>query len=437
MSGFNGAFRNLAVGLGLAGYAVKKRGQTGAWPSLRERNGKVAGLAERSGGLRMLLHGVSVGEVDALEPLARALAQSLQRPDIVLSASTETGVARARDLYAGLAPVVRFPIDFTWTARRFLDAVEPSLVLLGELELWPSFMEECRRRQVPVAVVNGRLSRRSFRMYRRGRRFVHDMFGQLAMASVQTRLYRDRFVALGAPPKRVVVGGSLKWDAARRAPDPEAAEALARDLGIDRNRPLVVAGSTGPGEEKAIIRARPPGCQLLLAPRNQDRWGKVAALAPGMIRRSRTGGDCRTRGGSARDPRPRVFLLDTIGELPLAYSLANVVFVGRSLGPMGGSNPLEPVALGKPTTTGPYHENFRDIVSQLVGGGGLVVSRNPMSVAADWLADPDAAARVGRAGRRVLEQNLGTAQRCARAVLQLVRNEPRPAAVSPPGHGSA
>lgn len=411
------------MGAGLAGYAAKKRLQTGAWPSLGERNGKIGRVAMRQQGPRILLHGVSVGEADALEPLARELARSPQRPDVVVSASTATGFARAQALYAGLAPVVRFPLDFTWMMRRFLDAVEPSLAVLGELELWPSFMDECRRRGTAVAVVNGRLSRRSFRRYGRGRPFVRGMFGQLAMASAQDRLYRDRFVALGVPPDRAVVGGSLKWDAARRAPDPEAADALARDLGLDRNRPLVVAGSTGPGEEEAIIRTRPPECQLLLAPRSQDRWDEVAGLVPGMTRRSlgADGGASRGNGAGNAD----VFLLDTIGELPLAYSLADAAFVGRSLGPMGGSNPLEPVALGKPTATGPHCENFREIVSRLVAGGGLVVSADPMAVVAGWLADPNTAAQVGRAGRRVLERNRGTARRCARAVLGLVGGGPR------------
>ncbi len=418
MNNSAGMLRDLALGLGLAGYAAKKRAQTGAWPSLRERTGWAGVVPRRAPGPRILLHGVSVGEVDALEPLARALAESPQRPDVLLSAGTATGFVRAQALYAGLAPVVRFPLDFTWMVRRFLDSVDPGLVLLGELELWPSFMKECQRRRIPVAVVNGRLSGRSFRMYSRGGRFVRRMFGQLAMAAAQTRLYRERFVALGVPPDRAVVGASLKWDAAQRAPDPEAAEALACDLGLDRDRPLVVAGSTGPGEEEAILRSRPPGCQLLLAPRNQDRWDEVAALVPGMTRRSRTArGSGRARGSRAGPP---VFLLDTIGELPLAYSLADAVFVGRSLGPMGGSNPLEPVALGKPTAMGPHCENFAEIVSQLVRGGGLVVSRDPMAVAAKWLADPDGAAQVGRAGRRVLEQNSGAAEQQARLVLELV-----------------
>lgn len=408
-----GALRDAVFGLGLIGYAARKRSR-GRTEGLSARDGNVGATDRRASGPRILLHGVSVGEVVALEPLARQLAASAAQPDVVVSTSTATGFARAQELYADLAPVVRFPLDFTWTVRRFLDGVRPALALMGELELWPSFMIECRRRGVPVGVVNGRLSDRSFRAYRRGRPFARRMFAGLTLAVAQTPLYRDRFAALGVRADRAVVGGSLKWDAARRLPDRDGADKLARILGLDRGRPLVVAGSTGPGEEEALVRARPPGCQLLLAPRSQDRWDEVAQRIPGVVRRSRAGKDSPGPTGG------RVFLLDTIGELPQAYWLADVAFVGRSLSPSGGSNPLEPVALAKPTIIGPHHENFADIVERLADGGGIVVSRDPMAVAARWLADRAAAERVAKAGRQALERNLGTAQRQAELALALL-----------------
>lgn len=406
-----GALRDAALAAALAGYAAKRRLLSSSprrAAALRERDGAVGETPRRTPGPRILLHGVSVGEVDALVPLARRLAAAPERPDLVVSATTATGFARAQELYAGLAPVVRFPLDFTWMVRRFLGALRPDLVLLGELELWPSFLAECRRRGVPVGVVSGRLSERSFRFYRRARPLVRRMFAGLTMASAQTALYRDRFVALGAAPERTVVGGSLKWDAALRKPDGEAAEALARDMGIDRERPLVVAGSTGPGEEEALARELPVGCQLVLAPRSQDRWDAVAARIPGVVRRS------RPREGRGVAAGARLFLLDTIGELSLAYSLADAAFVGRSLGPMGGSNPLEPVALGTPSVTGPHYENFEDIVERLAAAGGLAVSSEPMTVVARWLADPADARRTANAGRLALERNRGAAERTAR-----------------------
>ena len=411
-----GLLRDLALGLGLAAYATKQRLRTGSWrDDLRTRNGLVRRVTRRAPGPRILVHGVSVGETHALQPLVEVLAASPAAPDVVVSASTATGHERARVIHAPGREVVRYPLDFTWMANRFLDRVRPALVVLGELELWPSFLAACARRRIPVAVVNGRLSERSFQGYRRWRALVRPMFRQLALVSAQTETYRDRFVALGVPAERAVVGGSLKWDAAARDPDPARAAALATALGIDADRPVVVAGSTGPGEEEALLRGLPEGWQLLLAPRDPARWEQVARLVPGMPRRS------RKRVGAGRDAggAPRVFLLDTLGELPTAYLLAEAVFVGRSLAPMGGSNPLEAVALDKPVVTGPHHEHFAGVVAELEREGGVVVSAEPMEVIRRWIADPNAAATVREGARRAMARHRGVARSTAARVLRL------------------
>ncbi len=450
-----GLLRDFALALGLVAYAVKKRLQTGSWRTgLRDRSGRVGNLERRAAGPRILVHGVSVGETHALEPFVDALAASPLVPDVVVSASTATGFERAVRIHAGRREVVRFSLDFTWMAGRFLDAVRPELVVLGELELWPSFLAACARRGIPVCVVNGRLSEHSYRGYRRWRPFARRMFRQLAWVSAQTKVYRDRFVRLGVPADRVVVGGSLKWDAALKEPNAGETEALAAALGIDRNRPLIVAGSTGPGEEAVLLRGLPEGWQLLLAPRRPERWDEVAGMVPGMRRRSGGGGmgeydqgmrvggqdmredgqsirvggkEIRGDGRRMRDQETRrtgepasVFLLDTIGELPAAYRLADAVFVGRSLVPMGGSNPLEPVALGKPAVIGPHHENFAGVVAELVAAGGLVVSEDPMAVIAGWLDDPVAALGVVAGGRVALERNRGSAERAVGGVVGLL-----------------
>ena len=413
-----GLLRDLALGLGLAAYATKQRLRTGSWrDDLRTRNGQVCALTRRAPGPRILVHGVSVGETHALQPLVEALAASSAEPDVVVSASTATGHERARAIHAPGREVVRFPLDLTWMANRFLDRVRPALVVLGELELWPSFLAACARRRIPVAVVNGRLSERSFRGYRRWRALVRPMFRQLALVSAQTETYRDRFVALGVPAERAVIGGSLKWDAAARNPDPAQAAALAAALGIDAEGPVIVAGSTGPGEEEALLRGLPDGWQLLLAPRDPARWEQVARLVPGMPRRSRS----RAGDGTVAADSPSVFLLDTLGELPIAYLLADAVFVGRSLGPMGGSNPLEAVALDKPVVTGPHHEHFAGVVAELKRDGGIVVSADPMAVIERWIADPNAAATVQQGARRAMARHRGVARSTAARVLRLLR----------------
>lgn len=430
--------RNLALGLGFAIHLVRKRLQTGVWRNdARTRSGRLGDVPRRGDGPRILVHGVSVGETSALAPLVDALANSPLAPDVVVSASTETGFARARSIHGTDREVVRFPLDFTWMARRFLDDLRPDLVVLAELELWPTFLAECGRRGIPVCVVNARMSARSYRGYRMWRPFVRGMFSRLALVAAQTEAWRERFAALGVPAVRTCVTGSLKWDAACQAPDAGTAREIAEALGIDRSRPLIVAGSTGPGEEAALVREFPPGCQLLLAPRNPDRWDEVARLRPGMPRRSAgqgqqtgAGGDresssraaiSRSRGGRpAQAQPPDVFLLDTIGELDAAYQLADAVFIGRSLTPMGGSNPLEPVALGKPTVIGPCHENFAGVVADLVAEGGVVVSAQPMKVIARWIAQPAEGEAVASAGLRAVERHRGVAARTAKRVLGLL-----------------
>ncbi|MDE2653341.1 MAG: 3-deoxy-D-manno-octulosonic acid transferase [Gemmatimonadota bacterium] len=418
MDSLTGRLRDLAVGAGFLAFAVGQRLRTGRWRSdARTRNGKVGKLRRRAPGPRILVHGVSVGETNALVPLIEALGDSPAAPDVVVSASTSTGFGRARQLHGGSRDVVRFPLDLTWIVSRFLDAVRPDAVVLAELELWPTFMAECARRGIPVCVVNGRLSASSFRGYRTWRPLVRPMFSRLALVVAQTEVYRARFVELGVPGPRAVVGGSLKWDAAQKEPDPAEARALASAMGIEAGKPLIVAGSTGPGEEAALIRDLPQGCQLLLAPRNPDRWDEVAALVPGMRRRSMATVSTLANDASPPSPDPPVFLLDTIGELTTAYLLADAVFVGRSLAPMGGSNPLEPVAAGKPTAIGPHHEHFEDIVTTLSAAGALKVSDEPMRVIAKWIRDSAARKAVVRAGKRALSAQRGVSARTAGLVL--------------------
>lgn len=420
-----GLLRDLALGAGLPLYCVRKRVKTGAWPrGWTARNGAVDAPKPRAPGARILVHGVSVGETHAIAPFVEALDSSPARPDVVVSASTDTGFARAQELYGGQRGgsrrsqrgVVRFPLDFTWTTERFLGAVRPSLVVLAELELWPSFLAACARRRIPVCVVNGRLSERSFRGYRRWRFLARRLFRGLRLVVAQTEKYGERFVEVGVPSERVVVAGSFKWDAAQRAPNAEAAEKLRKSLGIDPDQPLVVAGSTGPGEEESLLRALPNGCQLLLAPRDPSRWDEVAAMRPGMTRRSRS----RDRGVSNPQPGGQVFLLDTLGELSDAYLLADAVFVGRSLVPMGGSNPLEPLALGKPTVIGPHWDNFEGIVEELLRAGGIAVSDRPMEVIQRWLAEPEARRAAAEGARKAFAENRGSSARASELVLGLL-----------------
>lgn len=387
-------------------WALKKRR---GWP---ERLGKIAPLPSRRKGTkaRILLHAVSVGEVSALRHLVPLLAGDF---DVVVSVSTDTGLARACALYAGSCHVVRYPLDLSWCVGRFLDAVRPDVVGLVELEVWPNFVRACERAGVPVAVVNGRLSERSFRGYRRIRPLIAPSFGRLAAAGVQDESYAARFEALGVPRGRVRITGSMKWDAASIADHVPGAQELGAMLGIDPARPLIVAGSTGPddegGEEALLHAACPAGAQLLCAPRKPERFDEAARAMPGCVRRSACSPDRPAPVGADR------FLLDSIGELRQAYSLADVVVVGRSFGGLYGSDPIEPVALGKPTVIGPSVKDFEAVVGSLERAGGLTrATRETLGAVLGALVDdPEQRRTIAERGRACIRGEQGASERTA------------------------
>lgn len=326
---------------------------------------------KRRGVTRVLLHAVSVGETNAIRGLVPMLAGEFGC-EVVVSAWTDTGLARSRELYERMDRVwvVRYPLDFSRCVRRFLDAVKPDVVGLVELEMWPNFSLTCRRRGVPVCVINGRLSERSFKGYLRARPVLKGMFGALAAAGVQDEAYAERFRAMGTPANRVVVTGSMKWDSVAMADEVEGAEELAREMGIDRSRPLIVAGSTAPGEDRLLDEACPEGVQLLCAPRKPE-WFDGAYTDLGGEGRCVRRSVVKSGGAGARGGRDR-FLLDTIGELRKAYSLADVAVVGRSFGELYGSDPIEPAALGKAVVIGPAVSDFANVVAAFEAGGGIV-----------------------------------------------------------------
>jgi len=367
----------------------------------------------RARGRRILVHAVSVGEVNAIRTLVDRLSSDRTAPEVVVCATTDTGFARAREVFAPKHHVVRYPFDASWMVRAFLDRVRPDLVALCELEVWPNFVDECHARGIPVVVVNGRLSARSFRRYALARAIVAPTFRKLRAALVQQQEYAARFFALGVPAGRVFVTGTMKWDTANVADQVPGAAELAAELGIDRSRPLVVAGSTAP-EEHALLRdAVPPGTQLLCAPRKPEWFDAAAGDLPGCARRSR-----REQGsGSGR------FLLDTIGELRKAYALADVVVIGRSFGSLHGSDPMEPAALGKPITCGPRMGDFRESFEALRDSGALEVAPDSAAltrVLGALVADPAERARRGAAARATVIAHQGATERTSEALLAML-----------------
>ncbi|MFW6060451.1 MAG: 3-deoxy-D-manno-octulosonic acid transferase [Phycisphaeraceae bacterium] len=403
-------------------------GRLGRGPALHN------GEAERAP--TILLHAVSVGEVNAIRLLVQHLAGRDDAPRLVISTTTDTGHARATELYANHHTVVRYPLDFTPCVRRFLDRVQPDVVALTELELWPNFVAQCAKRDIPVCVINGRLSDRSFRNYRRFTPLVRPTFAGVTVAAVQSPTYASRFEALGTPIERIRVLDTMKWDTAELADDVPGSDALARAMGIDPSRPVVVAGSTGDGEEQMLIDLLPTwpeGTQLLLVPRKPERFDEVAQLAPHAVRRSEHPDD-----GTPSHPgspyERRVLLLDTMGELRKAYALANVAIVGRSFNGWGGSDPIDPIALGCPTIIGPDHANFHDVVAAMRGAGGIRVTDTPGPVVAELLDDAETAYALAEAGRAVIRRRQGATDRHAELLMELLAE--KKGAEGPRGRGA-
>lgn len=387
------------------------------------RLGRIETL-QPSRGRRVLLHAVSVGEVNAIRLLVDRLAAGPEACEVVVATTTDTGTVRARELFGERHTVVRYPLDLSGSVGRFLDAIQPDVVGLVELEVWPNFTAACAARGIPVAVVNGRLSPRSHRRYRRIRRLVAPSFQRLSTVGAQDEAYADRFRDLGVARERVTVTGTMKWDTAQIVDSVPGAVDFARAMGIDRTRPLIVAGSTAPEEHRLLVEATPPGVQLLCAPRRPEWFDGAAATLAGCARRSK--GDLGSATGR--------YLLDTIGELRAAYSLADVVVVGRTFVPLGGSDMIEPIGLGKATIVGPHVENFADSMEALREGDGVVVCpavatsegapaalRQALSA---LLEDPAARSRLAERGRAVIRSRQGATEHSAQLLTALLATRP-------------
>ncbi len=370
---------------------------------LGERFGRVPPAGE---GPTLWVHAASVGEVNAVRPLARRLREARPGLGLYLTTLTRAGREQAERSFPGV-PVAYFPLDLSGAVRRALDRVRPAGVVLVELEVWPNFVEECGRRGVPVVVVNGRISGRSFARYRRFRGFFSRTFGRLRAVGAQNGTCAERLRELGARPE---VTGNLKFDA-EISFDPDAAEREWRDrLGLG-DAPVLVAGSTHDPEERIVadayrrLRAAFPRLRLVVAPRHLERVEEVQKVIEAADLR------CYKRSLlTAGAPPDGVLILDTVGELARLYAAATVVFIGGTFGPRGGQNMLEPAAIGKPIVSGPSLSNFEDIARALVKAGGMRVAREPAGLERELevlLRDPAAAREAGRRAREAVAAGRG------------------------------
>ena len=387
------------------------------------------------------IHAVSVGEVLTARPIISDLKRRYPNLRMFLSTTTLAGQQLARRSVQDVDAVFYFPFDLGIFVRRTLDLVRPKLFIMMETEIWPNLLYECRQRGVKTAVVNGRLSARSFSRYRMIRGFMRRVLDHVDRFLVQSEESARRFIDIGADPARVVVTGSLKFDSLDLSPI--ALQARSRDrvlryFRVPASRLVIVAGSTMKGEESAVLRAfrrvrtTTPNTLLVIAPRHPERFDEVEQLV-----RSE-GWKTARRSDLAIDSEPRVdvVVLDTIGELATVYQIATVVFVGGSLVATGGHNVLEPAVFGKPIVFGPHMENFAEIAEAFVSNGaGVQVAGDEQldDTLLSLMSDPVRRARLGAAARALVEANRGAKEKSVIVLADLLPLETRqyPANVRP------
>jgi 3-deoxy-D-manno-octulosonic-acid transferase len=417
---------------------------------LAQRFGRVpAALRAAVAGRQIIwVHAVSVGEVLAATRLVAELEAALgENWRIVVSTTTATGQALATQRFAApaqdrspqapasqIAPqivaparVFYYPLDFAFAVRAYLRALRPRIVVLMESELWPRMTVECNRAHIPVAVVNARISDRSYARGLRVRAIWRRILRRVNLFLAQSDEDARRLIALGATPAAVRAAGNLKYDV--RAPQASRIAEILRTVAA--GRPIIVAGSTvrsGSSREEDILLpamqavwAARPDTLLVLAPRHPQRFDEVWPLVsqPGPAVRAT---DLLHAGGML-SPSTRVVLLDTVGDLAAVYSVASIAFVGGSLVVAGGHNPLEPAQFAVPVIMGPSYQNFRDIVGSMIAAGAIHIAQNGNELEAaliDLLNDPDCARALGQRGRQLFLAQQGATARTVEALLTLL-----------------
>jgi 3-deoxy-D-manno-octulosonic-acid transferase len=406
----------------------------------------VTGLRQRLGNVPRVdgkpviwLHCVSVGETQAARPLAQRLRQQFPQHALVVSTITLTGQKLAHDVFRNQADgIFYFPFDWRWCVRRALRTVNPAAVLIMETELWPNFLRECKARRIPVALVNGRISRQSYRRYKLIKVFLRRVLSCLSIAVTQSEIDSQRLKALGMMSERLFSAGNLKFDAEAAGELSDKTEEIRSRFGIDAKAPLLLAASTHAPEEEIILksvkqlRTKQP-VRLMIAPRRPERFNEVAALLEksGLSWARKTG---KTNSPDSNDANATVILLDTIGELPATYSLAEIVFVGGSIVDRGGHNVLEPAAAGAAVVTGAHTHNFHAIVSLMIEAGAIVqlpavegdvAVEEITHVFSKLLASAAERKELGRRAKQLVTDNRGAAAKTLKLIAPLLSGEPR------------
>ncbi len=406
-------------------------------PKYRGRTGKRlgCGLSRVARGLpegrpRIWVHALSVGEVASVRTLLQGLRSAYPEGVLILTVATTSGQRYAESVLGATVDLLHpFPLDLYWSVSRFLRLLNPDLFLLVETDLWPNFLSALRRREVNALLINGRISAASLAQYRRFRRLFLPLFGVFAELLMQSGAEAEKLAALGVAPTKLRTLGNLKYGSLLAGAAATAEESRWAELrGLLVGRVIWVAGSTHAGEEVAVLeayrqlRTRFPELYLILAPRNPGRAGEVAALAGAL------GLQAVLRSASPTVPGD-LLLLDTMGELAGLYRYCEVAFVGGSLVPERGHNPLEPAMFGRPVVFGPFMEDFAEIAGELLNGGAarqVADQAGLVEVVSGWLADAAARQAAGNAGSRLVAAQRGVTERYLAAIQQYLPARRRP-----------
>jgi 3-deoxy-D-manno-octulosonic-acid transferase len=396
---------------------------------LAERLGRVPLRLNSAGDTRpaIWIHAVSVGEVIAISGLVRELRTQVPEYRVVISTTTRTSQQIARERF-GAENVFYYPLDFALAVRPYLRRLRPQLFVLAETEFWPRMLHEVRKASIPVAVVNARISDRSYPRYLRLRVLWKRILRGITVALAQTEEDVTRLQAVGIPAQRIKLGGNLKYDV--RPNHSSAVVKLIREA-LPEGAKLLICGSTLEGEEQLLLDVWPtlieddPELRMVLAPRHPERFAAVASLlehsGTRWSRRSAWGSS-----GQAQFEAGSVLLLDSIGELAAIYSLATVAFIGGSMIPAGGHNPLEPAQFRVPTVMGPYYENFREIVEKLKARQAIRILE-PAELSAvllTMLRDESTSRTMGDRAREIFQVEAGATARTVEALLALLPEKP-------------
>jgi 3-deoxy-D-manno-octulosonic-acid transferase len=355
---------------------------------------------------------LSVGEVLSAIPLVKAVKERDPRVEIVFTVSTVKGMEVARDELSGkVGALLTMPIDFWWSMGRIVNHIRPSVFVLVETDLWPGLLARLRQRGTRCLLVNGRISPRTFRAYKRYKHFIRTIFQSLDVCLMQSDLDRERLVEAGVPPEKVHRIGNIKYDQDWRAMTPAERDRWLTLFRLGPDDMIWVAGSTHAGEEEILMRVhrklklRFPKLKLIIVPRRVEEAEAILAGAESMGLEAA----CRTRLEKRVAPYD-LLVVDTLGELRRIYGLARVSFVGGSLVPFGGHNMLEPASFGCPVLFGPHTHNFADMSESLLDAGAgrrVEGERDLHEVAAALLEDDRERARMGKHAETFVRRNQG------------------------------